>query len=129
MNYLDWSEKLYKHFFNDDNKNQEVVLYTDKNLFDQLFGEEGGEKDFISIFDPQKILSNCYPQPQNRFAIRNQITSFNEFISLEHLLNYLIENPQASFKICKQNLKSSDPLSYFPFIILVIYAYSTEYGI
>ena len=129
MNYLQWSNKLYNHFFNDGNINQEVVLYTDGNLFEQLLCSDGGNEDFLGVFNPQNLLSHCYPKPLNRLAKTNQITLNSEFHSIEDVLKYFNDEPNASFIICNVKLYSSDPLSYFPFIVLVIYAYSTEEGV
>jgi hypothetical protein len=129
MNYLEWSKKLDNHFFNDNRSNQEIVLYTESNLFDQLYNGTGGEEDFLKIFDPHKILSECHPQPRNILSKRDRITFFEKFSSLEHLLSYLIEEPRANFKICNEKLESSNRISYLPFIILVIYAYSKKDGV
>ena len=85
MNYLEWSKKLDNHFFNDNRSNQEIVLFTDSNLFDQLYNGNGGEEDFLKIFDPHKILSECHPQPRNILSKRDRITFSENFSS-----NYLI---------------------------------------
>jgi hypothetical protein len=126
MNYIEWSRKLYEHFFNNDNLNQEVVLHTDEFLLNQLFEDAGGLEDFLKIFNPKNILAQCDPRPSIRISTRNPITLKNEFNSIEHLLKYLEDQPTARFKIDNQLSKCSDPLSYFPFIILVIYAYGSE---
>lgn len=129
MNYCEWSKKSYEHFFNADNNNQEVILYIDDNLLDQLSESKNGKEDFLAIFNPKLILSSCYPIPNNRLSIRDQTSQRDEFKSLEAILQYLIENPNAKFSINNKQLSSSDPLSYFPFILLVIYAYGTKDGV
>jgi hypothetical protein len=129
MNYLEWSKKLDYHFFNDNTKNQEVVLYTDGHLLNSLYNGAGGEEDFLKIFDPYKILLECNPKPHNNLSKRDRITFFDKFNSLEHLLNYLIEEPRASFKICNERLDSSNRISYLPFILLLIYAYGKKDGV
>ena len=79
MNYIEWSTQLYNHFFNDENLNQEVVLYTDNDLLNQLFEGEGGLEDFLKIFNPKNILAQCYPQPENKISQRNPTTLRDEF--------------------------------------------------
>ena len=126
MNYIEWSTQLYNHFFNDENLNQEVVLYTDNDLLNQLFEGEGGLEDFLKIFNPKNILAQCYPQPENKISQRNPTTLRDEFKTLAHLLKYLNDEPNVKFKIDNKSLDCRNPLSYFPFIILVIYAYNSE---
>lgn len=46
MSYSKWNKVLTNHFFNENNKNKEVILYADKNLINEL-----GTKNSLGAYD------------------------------------------------------------------------------
>jgi hypothetical protein len=49
MSYIKWNKTLTDYFFNENNKNKEVILYADKTLIEALGSQNnlGNYDDFI----------------------------------------------------------------------------------
>ena len=43
--YKNWNKALVKHYFNEENKNKEVILYADKELISKI-GQKNGLGDY-----------------------------------------------------------------------------------
>jgi hypothetical protein len=61
MSYIKWNKALTNHFFNENNINNEVILYADKNLIleigKKILNETIGN-DNITWFNMEKVYSS-----------------------------------------------------------------------
>jgi hypothetical protein len=126
MNFIEWGNKLYNYYFNEENKYEEILLYVDEQTLSDI-GGENGVNDFLSIFNPKEIITSAYPKPDNKYSTREGIK--DRFKTIEKLLLYLLEKPKGDITINGIKTVSSDPKVTIPFIIMVLFAYNTEDGI
>ena len=110
--YKNWNKALVKHYFNEENKNKEVILYADKELISKI-GQKNGLGDYDDFL--KTILLGFYAKIK---LFDDMYYSKRDVTVTKRLKKKIIDFPNLLFSTNKKN-----NISYFNYIIFYISIY------
>ena len=94
MSYQKWNKVLVKHYFNEGNKNKEVILYADKELISDIGqkNELGNYDDFLKTIlldfeDKIKLFDSIHCNKRDVAVNKRLKKKITDFPNLLHLIN------------------------------------------
>lgn len=48
LSYLEWNDRLFTHYFNDEKRDTEVILYADEQIIEKIGGVNSSIEDFLN---------------------------------------------------------------------------------
>jgi hypothetical protein len=114
QNYINWTGALINYFFCGRDASEEVFLYVDERILDQI-GEENG------LGDHNDFLSTVLLTQEERAKLYDQLYYQGYLSRRSPQVNQIIQDSHNILQFAKCLSERKDQQLYFPYIILVIY--------
>lgn len=118
MNYLEWATKLFEYYFNEDNNGQEVILYCDDEILNEI-GGENGKDDFLNSIEN---FNKCNLKYKSEIDFK-YLGNFEKLIELISEVKGVYLNNNPILPVPKNNIVAQPKLYYslmFPLFIIYI---------
>ena len=121
--YLEWNERLYYHFFPENNNGNEVLLYVDDDLLDDLGQDLGGHADFLKtvILSPADRTALFQDIKQEYLYTNTIYTQEKKYLNSNSILYFATLFTKDITSVCNKEENLKKYVLFFNYIILVIY--------
>lgn len=82
LSYLEWNDRLFTHYFNDEKRDTEVILYADEQIIEKIGGVNSSIEDFLNA------VKNWGGYKLSEFFCQRAFNTFEEWEKKPNLFSF-----------------------------------------